>query len=275
MSPIVNTATIPHLNSHRTSLPAGHASANVLSGSEEQLAEMSEATLDRLSRQVRQIAVPEPEVAPQSLPAEPAATVAPKNGEVSEAIRNVVDQVLQRSNSSIPVILLFVGSEPNQHVDEISARVAAALCDQTESRVLLIDSDAVGKSLTAASGRASESGMTEVIEYNRPWRSSLLRNRSSNLDFLPVGNGSFGRWNQKELLRKATCEMKTEYQFICVAAGDAHGKASKLWSDVCDGSYLLVSVKNSNGTIAKSAVTELKSSGARLLGCIATDVNEA
>ena len=168
-----------------------------------------------------------------------------------------------------------MGSEPNQHVDEISARVASALCDQTESRVLLIDSDTVGKNLTAASRQLNESGMTEVIEYNRDWRSSLLRNRGSNLDFLPVGNGSFGRWNQNELLQKAACEMKTDYQIVCVSAGDAHGKAAKLWSDVCDGSYLLVSVKNSNGTIAKSAVTELKSSGARLLGCIVTDVNEA
>ena len=65
--------------------------------------------------------------------------------------------------------------------------------------------------------------------------------------------------------------MKTEYQYVCVAVGDAHSKAAKLWSDVCDGSYLLVSIKNSNGTIAKSAVTELKTNGARLLGCIATD----
>ena len=269
----MKTANIPHLNSFRSSLPPGNVSADVLNATEEQLAKLSEATLARLSNNVHQIASPAGQ--PQTPATKSVSVDAPENKKVSEAIQNVVSQIFERSNSSVPMVLLFVGSEPNQHVDEMSARVATALCDGTESRVLLVDSDNVGKNLTTASRRLKESGMTEVIEYNRDWHSNLLRNTSSNLDFLPVGNGSFGRWNQKELLRKAVCGMKTEYQFVCVSGGDAHSKAAKLWSDVCDGSYLLVSVKNSNGTIAKSAVTELKSSGARLLGCIATDVGEA
>ena len=274
MSPIVKTASIPHLTSLRNSLPARNASLEVLHATEEQLAQLSEETLARLSNGVQRFASPtQPEPLPP--PAEPTPDVVAEDDRVGETIQNVVAQVLERSNSSVPVVLLFVGSEPNEHVDEISARVAAALCDQTESRVLLIDSDNVSKNLTVASGRLTDSGMTETIEYNQDWHSHLLRNQNSNLDFLPVGNGSFGRWNQKEVLRKAVVDMKTEYQFVCVAGGDAHGTAAKLWSDVCDGSYLLVSVKNSNGTIAKSAVTELKTNGARLLGCIATDANKA
>jgi Mrp family chromosome partitioning ATPase len=269
MNPIVKTATIPHLNSFRNLLPPGNASTDVLTATEEQLAQMSEATLDRLSDRVHRIGSP---VAELQVPTnEPKTKLAAPSKIASDAIQNVVNQIAERSNSAVPMILLFAGSEPNEHVDEMSARIAAALCDTMDSRVLLIDSDNVGKNLTTASRRLEESGMTEVIEYNRDWRVNLLRNQSSNLDFLPVGNGSFGRWNQKELLRKAACEMKTEYQYICVAVGDAHSKAAKLWSDVCDGSYLLVSIKNSNGTIAKSAVTELKTNGARLLGCIATD----
>lgn len=273
MSPIVKTATIPHLNSFRNLLPPGPASTSVLTSTEEQLAQMSEATLARLSDRVHSIA--SPDVEPQTPTTASTSNLAAPPDISNDAIRNVVNQVLERSNSSVPMILLFAGSEPNEHVDEMSARIAAVLCETTDSRVLLIDSDNVGKNLTSASNRLQESGMTEVIEYNRDWRTNLHRNKNANLDFLPVGNGSFGRWNQKELLRKAACGMKTEYQFVCVAVGDAHSKAAKLWSDVCDGSYLLVSIKNSNGTIARSAVTELKTSGARLLGCIATDATEA
>ena len=269
----MKTATIPHLNSFRKSLPRGSSSTDVLNATEEQLARMSEATLARLSGNVHRIAAPAPPSQTPTIDSTP--KTADSGEQVSEAVESVVNQILERSNSSVPMVLLFVGSEPNQHVDEISARAASALCNKVEARVLLIDSDNVGKNLTAASRRVDESGMTEIIEYNRDWRANLARNKNSNLDFLPVGKASFGRWNQKELLRKAVCGMKAEYQFVCVAAGDAHSKAAKLWSDVCDGSYLLVSVKNSNGTIAKSAVTELKTSGARLLGCIATDVNEA
>jgi Mrp family chromosome partitioning ATPase len=65
--------------------------------------------------------------------------------------------------------------------------------------------------------------------------------------------------------------MKTKYQFICVSAGDAHLGSAKAWSQVCDGSYLLVGLNSTNETYAKSAITELQSSGSRLLGCIVTD----
>jgi len=286
MSPIVKTATIPHLNSFRNFHPTNPAPTDVLTASEEQLAQMSEDTLARLSDRVQGIGdkeddVQQAHVAPTTTAAQ-TTTAAPTpaaaletNQQIDDAIQSVVTQINERSNPSVPIVLLFVGSEPNQHVDEMSARVAAELCNNTQSRVLLIDSDNISKNLTTASRRINDAGMTEIIEYNQDWRSNLLRNQESNLDFLPVGNGSFGRWNQKELLCKTVCDMKTDYQYVCVAAGDAHSKAAKLWSDVCDGSYLLVSIKNSNDMIAKSAVTELKDSGARLLGCIVTDVNDA
>jgi hypothetical protein len=66
--------------------------------------------------------------------------------------------------------------------------------------------------------------------------------------------------------------MKREYQFICISGGDARSPSARIWNDICDGSYLLVSVKNSNQTIARSAVAEMQTSGARLLGCVVTDV---
>lgn len=190
---------------------------------------------------------------------------------VSTTIQNMVELITKRSTDGVAMLLLCIGSEPNLHTDETAARLASALCEQTASRVLLIDSDTDSRNLTTAARLEEGEGMTEVIQRNRNWSSLLLRNEHTNLDFLPCGRESFQRWNQQELLRKASCEMRKNYQFICVSAGDAHGKAAKLWSDVCDGSFLLVSVKNSNRTVAKSAVTELQSGGARLLGCIVTD----
>lgn len=275
----MKTATIPHLNPSRVGISSEGTSTNPLMATEDELAQMSEATLDRLSKRVRRIVVDDDSIDAQDAlfegPLVEDAPTATFKHAVDEATQSVVDLILERSSPSAPVVLLFVGSEPNHHVDEMTARVAAALSDHGDSRVLLIDSDQVSRNLTAASRRQDDSGMTEIIEYNQDWRGNLLRNQRTNLDFIPVGNGSFGRWNQKELLRKAVCEMKTDYQFVCVSGGDAHSKAAKLWSDVCDGSYLLVSIKNSNGSVARSAVTELKSNGARLLGCVVTDVDKA
>ncbi len=267
----MKTATIPHLNHSRIARSIDAPSTNPLTATEEELAQISEATLEQLKHRIHKFVENESENE-QSPTSETTTIESNPQGEVDDATQCVVNQILERSNADVPVVLLFVGSEPNHHVDEISARVASALCSHAESRVLLIDSDEIACNLTKAAGRNNELGITEVIEYNRNWRSNVVRNQSMNLDFIPIGKGKFGRWNQQELIRKATCEMKSDYQFVCVSAGDAHGKAAKLWSDVCDGSFLLVSVRNSNGMVAKSAVTELQSNGARLLGCVVTDV---
>ena len=66
--------------------------------------------------------------------------------------------------------------------------------------------------------------------------------------------------------------MKQDYQFVCVSAGSAHSAHAKLWYDLCEGSYLVVSLKSSNETYAKSSVKELQAGNARLLGCVVTDV---
>ena len=277
----MKTATVPLLSQDQCFPDRGKEPFGVLNASEDELARMSEVTLERLRDHVRQATVDcEPAVVTsETQPEEPQVSEAPATetvfsgkSQVETAIEQLVGTVLERSMPSVPLVLLFVGSEPNQHVDEVTTRVAAALCDHAQSRVLLIDSDNVSRNLTAAARQSPGQGVTEVIERNRDWRKTRVVNGVENLDFIPCGNGQFGRWNEKELLRKAVCEMKSEYQFVCVSGGDAHGPAAKLWSDVCDGSYLLVSVKNSNGTVAKSAVTELQSSGARLLGCVVTDV---
>jgi len=80
------------------------------------------------------------------------------------------------------------------------------------------------------------------------------------------------RWNAKQLLINSVAEMKQDYQFVCVSAGSAHSPHAKLWYDVCEGSYLVVSLKTSNETFAKSSVRELQAGDARLLGCVVTDV---
>ena len=80
------------------------------------------------------------------------------------------------------------------------------------------------------------------------------------------------RWNAKQLLINSVAEMKQDYQFVCVSAGSAHSAHAKLWYDLCEGSYLVVSLKSSNETYAKSSVKELQAGNARLLGCVVTDV---
>lgn len=191
----------------------------------------------------------------------------------NEAMEPLVNAILDRFPLAEPVVLLFVGSEANAHIDETTARISKLLAERNVGRVLLIDSDIAGHHLSLASGLSGEPGISDVVNQQVDWKPLVYGGSTNGLDFFPCGGGKFSHPDGSTRLRSAVVKMKQEYQFICVSAGDAHSPWAKIWTDFCDGSYLLVSMKNSNETFAKSAVTELQSCGARLLGCVVTDVS--
>jgi len=183
----------------------------------------------------------------------------------------LVEKIIDRFPLASPTVLLFVGGEANPNVEETCARVASALAACNVGNVLLVDGDLAHKNLTVAGGMSDQPGLAEAINRSQDWRSMVVSQDSASFSFLPAGMCPSDRWNSNELLRKVNAEIKREFQFVCVAAGDAHTKHAKLWCEVCDGSFLVVSLKNSNETFAKSAVQELTSNGARVLGCVVAD----
>jgi len=206
---------------------------------------------------------------PRKTPADQQPT---KKGNSNASVDKLCSAILQRFPLGDPSVIVFVGSEPNQHVDETCARVGSQLVDRKIGSVMLIDSDLKTKSMTRASGLENEEGICDVTNRDFDWKTLVYEGSTKNLDFIPAGTQSnFRHPEEKKRLRNAIAEMKQKYQFVIVSAGDAHDTSLPIWNDICDGSYLLVSMKNSNEIYAKSAVAELKARGARLLGCVVTD----
>lgn len=199
----------------------------------------------------------------------------PENTDPKDSAVDVLcDAILERFPVGESAVILFAGSEPNIHVDETTARVASRLAGRDLGKVLLVDSDLKTRALSLASGLAKEQGILDVKERNKDWKPLVYNGASSRLDFMPAGIGfKYCDPKKKADLIKAVAEMKLEYQFVLVSVGDAHSVPAHVWSDICDGSYLLVSMKKSNQTIAQSAVAEMKTCGARLLGCVVTDAD--
>ncbi len=203
-------------------------------------------------------------------PSDPRKSTTEATLELDLAISNLVDLVLERFPLATPASLLFVGSENNPHTDETCTLVAHALAQRNIGKVLLIDSNLTGR-LTADSQLSAAPGVSQIVSEDWDWSELIISEPASGLDFMPSGGRGFRRWDEAGKLRDATALMKQRYQFVCVSAGDAHNEVAQAWSGICDGSYLLVSLKNSNGDIAQSAVAELQTCGARLLGCVVTD----
>ena len=193
---------------------------------------------------------------------------------LDSAVDSLCEKILERFPLGIPSVLQFVGAEPNHHIDEACARIAARLAERNVGRILLVDSDLQEQALSQASGLSKSSGISDVTNLGADWKSLVYTGDSKELDFLPGGTHERYRHpEEKARLRAAVAEMKKDYQFVLVSAGDAHGLSAKIWNDICEGTYLLVSMKYSNETYAQSAVDALQTSGARVLGCVLTDVD--
>lgn len=199
------------------------------------------------------------------------ASRAPSSKFAGGEIGILVEKILDRFPLASPTILLFVGGQPDPNVESTATQVAGALGRCHVGDVLLIDGDLQRRKLSQSEGMHNQQGLSEIINRSEDWRALVADDGSGGFSFLPAGVCPSDRWNANELLRQMSAEMKQDFQFICVAAGDAHTKHAKLWCDVCDGSYLVVSMQNSNETLAKSAVAELNKCGARVLGCVVAD----
>jgi Mrp family chromosome partitioning ATPase len=190
-----------------------------------------------------------------------------------QAVEKIARSIVERYPVGNPGLVVFAGLEANSMIDETCARVATSLSERKIGRALLIDADTRGQALTIASGVAGQAGVTDIVAGEIEWKNAVFGGPATGLDFIGAGSGQELGQHSTPLLRQLVVGLKSEYQFICVSVGDSGQISSQFWNDVGDGTYLLVSLKNSNQSRAKAAVSELRLSGGRLLGCVVTDVD--
>lgn len=204
----------------------------------------------------------------RKVPEEPA-----KKTSKEQAVEKIARSIVERYPVGNPGLVVFAGPESNSLIDETCARVATSLSERKIGRALLIDADTQGQALTIASGVAGQPGVTDVVANGFDWKSTVFGGSATGLDFMGAGSQRELGDHATPLLRQLVVGLKKEYQFICVSAGTSNELSTQFWNDVGDGTYLLVSLKNSNQSRAKAAVSKLRVSGGRLLGCIVTDVD--
>lgn len=184
----------------------------------------------------------------------------------------LIDNLLEKTVPGLPSAMLISGCEANQRVGKVAMNVAALLAERNLGKILLIDGDVVDKALTDSLINVDAPGLTEVLNRQQGIMSAIMPTEMENLFFLPAGIASLSR--QKTLnsrLASFNEELKKEFRFILIDGGAAQEMMPKTWCAFCDSTYLVVSLDDSLNTAATSAVVDLQSAGARLLGCIVTN----
>ena len=224
-------------------------------------------------------ATPEPVTTPPTAPTAPDQVALGYIGTLkrnSEEVHGICDQLTNRFPGGLPCVISFCCSEENQKVEFTTAQTAVSLADQVKGRVLVIDGDFANTRLSQWENSGKSNGICDHLSRRFELGKAIRKTNDPQIDFLPAGNVSgFDIKTAVDKLEKTVAELKSEYEVVCVNVGDAHSKSAGIWSQHSCGTYLLVSMENTSRTVAKSAVERLESCGARVLGCVVSEVTDA
>ena len=193
----------------------------------------------------------------------------------AKEVAGICSQLTNKFRGGLPFVISFCCSEDNQKVEFTTAQTAVSLAEHIDGRVLVVDGDFANSRLSQWENSGKTNGICDHLSRRFELGSAIRKTNDPQIDFLPAGNVSgFDVKTAVNKLEQAVAELKSDYEVVCVNVGDAHSKSAGIWSQHSCGTYLLVSMENTSRTVAKSAVQRLESCGARVLGCVVSEVTE-
>jgi hypothetical protein len=187
-------------------------------------------------------------------------------------ILEITRRILAQFPSIAPSTLMFASADPVLSTNRATARIAAALAQQTGCRVLLVDANwEMNISPLKQSGDAVL-GITEVLADNLSWKELVIETQEKLLHVLPCGITDVPmRRIGPETLLALNSQLQRDYMYVCVNAGSAKQLIARRFASVCDGTYLLVGLNQTTKKDAQSTIKLLSESHARVLGAIVFD----
>jgi Mrp family chromosome partitioning ATPase len=171
--------------------------------------------------------------------------------------------------------LLFTGVGTQSTADEMLAHVAAALAEAQDD-VLLVDADFARSGLSKGLGCGQAMGLAEVVSQRHDWRELLVATASEHLYLLPAGQlGLSNPAAAADELAKLLEQAERQFHSVLVDGGAAGDLISQALARLCDATYFVIRLGSTDAPEAQSALERYRSLGARVLGCVATNVGQA
>ena len=190
----------------------------------------------------------------------------------TEQIAPLVDSMIERNPKGNFAIFGIACSENNPHASPTIAATAKMLHEKTGDRVLLIDADFENGELTTIFQKDRAKGMADLARKHIDLAQVIQETSNEQVDFLGTGKDKIVNERKlHELVQNMVPKLADLYQYVLVNMGNAHERSARIWANYNSGSYLVVSMRNTNQHVAKSAVSQLHTYGARLIGCIVSD----
>lgn len=149
--------------------------------------------------------------------------------------------------------------------------VAVLLADQSGKQVLLVDGDTTRCRLSEGMKCGQQPGLTELLNSGAASKECCVPTATSGLSFLPAGQlRHYDVSSAGAGLEKSLQNLTNEHGCVLIEVGTADSPNAASLARQADATYLVVELGAVETIAARKALNDLRATGARVLGCIAT-----
>lgn len=192
------------------------------------------------------------------------------NDPLATQYRSLADRLAELRRAFDHLVVTFVGAEDEPHVGEMAAHLALALAERKSADVLLVDGGLLERRLTIDFDRASKEGFAEALN-GRKWQDVLLPLATDRLWLLPAGQGKSPP-SIDETLPRMFSEMRRRFEFTLLDAGAANQDATVALARLADACFLVARLGQTSTKGLKATEARLQAAGARVVGCVVTNL---
>jgi Mrp family chromosome partitioning ATPase len=188
----------------------------------------------------------------------------------SEAVRQLADRLKSDLDQVAGRSILISGVGPASETHEVILQAAAVLAEAGEP-ILVIDGDAAGHTLTNQLELRDGTGLAELAHGEEPDSDPIRATSFDNLSVLPMGKVRLpDPAAVANRLAAIVQSLEESYRLVIIDGGHTGGPAAPALARLCDATYFVVRLGETEAAHAQFALRDFRAAGARLLGCIAT-----
>lgn len=188
-----------------------------------------------------------------------------------QPIRDLADRLRQDAHETGSRTMLFVGIGDESATHAALLHIAALLAEEG-GRVLLVDGDLAQRSLTLELESVQQAGLSDLISANAPTANDLIQPTAfQRLAFLPAGTQRQAALSSAgDRLTRILGGLTGSYDLLLIDGGRSRDGAANVLARLADATYVVVQLGTVEANAAQAALRDLRSAGARVLGCVAT-----
>lgn len=167
--------------------------------------------------------------------------------------------------------LLFTGVGASRGNVETLLFVATLLAERRKADVLLVDADLSRRQVSKALACDNESGLSEILAGDGGAARLCVPLATRGVRILAAGLYAPGDNAADEVRIEAMLrQIVGEYSLVLIDGGPAEGHLATTLARHANATYLVVELGEVEAIQAQAALRDLRATGARVLGCIAT-----